>query len=393
MKKILLFVLCTAPVLAWAADNIKMVTYFPVPYMRYENLTISQENGKGGICTTGLLNQCTVVAGNEFNVKGSAQVDKDLNLRFPSTVADKRLDTKTLTVGSSTPAEKVYSKFAHSVNLGEVNPGTSGLFTLRVDSVPNGINDFKIETLTGGNTVSFPASTCPDGNISWRYLTIDGVAGVYLTCGGPVTPKCKATVSDVTVMTSTHTGAQRFVYDSEDSCDNDHQAEFTVSNMNDAPVNLCAKGSCTDYFNRDYYEHWDFDSSEYFYYLQGDRTGIYGGTDVDSHLVPTWEEGKQCDYEYYGAYGPEQNGAGLTRCSSEFEDGGYVYTHHHYSVIDVCNTLFGGDKRTATVETPCWDGVHDDGMYYDHWCVYKLICRSFAAEKKRVWTFQYEGID
>ena len=68
MKRILGLLLFILSVPCFAADNIKMVTYFPVPYLAYNEL------GVVGTCDLGLMGTCGLDAGKYLSVRPNAGV-------------------------------------------------------------------------------------------------------------------------------------------------------------------------------------------------------------------------------------------------------------------------------------------------------------------------------
>ncbi len=57
----------------YAENNIRMVTYFPVPYVSYNDLEVV------GTCDAGLMDVCNLEIGNELKVFTKNNDSRDLN--------------------------------------------------------------------------------------------------------------------------------------------------------------------------------------------------------------------------------------------------------------------------------------------------------------------------
>ena len=187
MKKILwVFLGFLLPMGASAADNnIKMVTYFPVPYASYNDL------GVVGSCDVGLGNSCELNAGKGLTVmKNSNASDtralnsgslilKKGNLSLDSSYTSSQIEGTTLKVGDSLDYTSTSDLTFTDLQVGTVN---SSLSSVQSDS------GYVYNLELFGQ--SFP--DCDSYDISWKKLTFNNTTGVFLTCGEGVAeePEC-----------------------------------------------------------------------------------------------------------------------------------------------------------------------------------------------------------
>lgn len=193
MKKIILLLLCVCPLAVWAEgeNNIKMVTFFPVPYMTYSNLDVQRTSAnKGGNCDVGLYDSCHIDAAGSFTVDGDVDASgKKLFLEFADGLSGPTINSYRLNSGTNFTTQGTSQfTFKHTTHLGELLSGggtTSPKVSLKtpvLGSATNPMTGITLETFQGGVSSSLPLSSCTS-NISWKKLTIDGVSGVYLVCG------------------------------------------------------------------------------------------------------------------------------------------------------------------------------------------------------------------
>ncbi len=148
---------------AYAADSkITMVTYFPTPYMAYQDVTVS------GPCDMGLINDC------RLNVAKDLQVDS-MSVGQGAALTLKGHDAQADTLKSG--PEGADDSRGSLVFEGNLTVGT----------LPGQVKALETEkgTLTGLNlgTKAFPTCNATGNKISWKNLTINNQAGVYLVCG------------------------------------------------------------------------------------------------------------------------------------------------------------------------------------------------------------------
>lgn len=179
MKKFL-FALCALalalPVAAADANNIKMVTYFPVPYAAYGDLGVT------GTCDVGLMGQCALDAGEGLTVAKAASDSRALNtgsiivrkgtlgLTPQTSVA---LGTQ-LTAGSGTGTGVL--EFSHDLAVTSIN--SSRLAKARA------MNEAQMTSLNMYGH-AFPKCDESGNEISWKKLTLGKKSGVFLVCGTP----------------------------------------------------------------------------------------------------------------------------------------------------------------------------------------------------------------
>ena len=170
MKRlIMIFVSLLGGVCSWAAEdnNIKMVTYFPVPYMSYDNLHVS------GTCDVGFRGNCALQAKNAILVDQLNVTSGKLNLT--SSIASWTLQAGTVTLGTvSSTASNGRVDFKGGLTISTVNDPLKSLQA----------QNATLDNLSLGD-LTFPA--CDDGQdghqISWQTLTIGAQQGVFLVCG------------------------------------------------------------------------------------------------------------------------------------------------------------------------------------------------------------------
>ncbi len=164
------------------ADNIKMVTYFPVPYASYGDLSVS------GTCDVGLLNNCSLDAGEKLNVYKLSSDGRVLNtgsliansgkLDLNSSASSSQINTTSLV--SHNPSGQTAStgvlEFSHDLTVDTIKGASiqSAEATNRADM--DALYLF-------GSSHRFPTCDGTDHKMSWQKLTVDGKSGVFLVCG------------------------------------------------------------------------------------------------------------------------------------------------------------------------------------------------------------------
>lgn len=191
MKKFIWVVSCLFfAVHGWAANNIKMVSYFPIPYASYSDLKVE------GVCDLGLLGKCELKA-------GSLTVDS----ADPTQTAKMQVNSGTLKLDPAvgvTP--KIAVDFLHAGNVEDFS--TASWFNVEDFLSISGkfLDQDKIKGLSAteatlrqvalrgkdGAFLNIPSCAATDNEINWKNLTIDGRQGVYLICGnGPMEQSCE----------------------------------------------------------------------------------------------------------------------------------------------------------------------------------------------------------
>lgn len=170
------------------ADNIKMVTYFPVPYASYGDLSVS------GTCDVGLLNNCSLDAGEKLNVYKLSSDGRVLNtgsliansgkLDLNSSASSSQINTTSLVShnpGGQTASTGVL-EFSHDLTIDTIKGATiqSAEATNRADM--DALYLF-------GSSHRFPTCDGTGHKMSWQKLTVDGKSGVFLVCGEGTKPE------------------------------------------------------------------------------------------------------------------------------------------------------------------------------------------------------------
>ncbi len=180
MKRILGLLLFILSVPCFAADNIKMVTYFPVPYLAYNEL------GVVGTCDLGLMGTCGLNAGKYLSVRPNAGVAqsglnrgvlalKGSELDLQSTALAPHVQSYVLRVGDqpTSKAQEALLTFRHRLEVGSLQ---GDLQSIEAD------NTAYMDSLTlFGST--FPTCTLNNHKIGWKRLTFDQHESTFLVCG------------------------------------------------------------------------------------------------------------------------------------------------------------------------------------------------------------------
>lgn len=223
-----------------AASNIKMVTYFPVPYASYNDLKVS------GTCDVGLLGKCDLDAGSSLNIsKDAAQPGRAYN--------EGKLDVLrgTLALNGSGSAYGETMQFGtNSVSGGELQfkhnldvtnmPG-SAITSIQVS------NQAKLNKLNLFDKYDFPGCDGTGNEINWKRMTVNGAEGVFLVCGAGTEVSCKGTKAELTNVELPMATAQGI-----DTCDGNvgivNAAGTGYYSGSEPSADLCNRGSCDDYY-------------------------------------------------------------------------------------------------------------------------------------------------
>lgn len=170
MKKLFLMLVMSAFILPLAAENnIKMVTYFPVPYVNYNDLEVTDTLDIGlKAGQTGFLN----AAGKQITVGGNMIMPTGRLSLLSGNIAANDL----LSVGSTSLADGMGElQFNHNLTINsQANTYTSVEAT---DTANLGAGKLFL------NNKQFPACNNGTRNMSWQVVTMNGVSRVYLACG------------------------------------------------------------------------------------------------------------------------------------------------------------------------------------------------------------------
>ncbi len=188
MKKLILMLLLLSPVCIWA-DNMSMVTYFPVPYVTYQNLNVQQDSNKGGMANLGIFGQqFNLAVDRNIEVKGNVDLgNSNIRLGQDMTIAVQKFYAGTQSGYTSKPT---YMSFPHNVSVAGVNLCSSCTLTIKADQLSTVLKKLNMETTAKNKKIEFPASSCDDKYMHWTDLEMDGSRGLFLTCGNGVEPDC-----------------------------------------------------------------------------------------------------------------------------------------------------------------------------------------------------------
>ena len=160
---------------SFAADNnIKMVTYFPVPYAAYGDLGVT------GTCDVGLMGQCALDAGKSLTVAKATSDSRALNTG--SIIVRKGTlglnPASSLAIGTSITAGSGIGsgvlEFSHDLAVTNINSS-------RI-SKGRAMNEAQLDSLNMYGH-AFPVCDATNHEISWKNLTIGKKSGVFLVCG------------------------------------------------------------------------------------------------------------------------------------------------------------------------------------------------------------------
>ena len=186
MKQFLTVFFCLfLSITGYAENKIKMVTYFPVPYVAYSKVNVTKQ------LDVGLTSACSMNLG--CTESGNA------GLNVTNTVLKKgKLELNTATAVSGSTA---------SIGSGSGSGSMNFSSNLRVNTLNDGVsveaNNITVDTLKlfpNRITTDFPscASTGAPGapNISWQKLKLKDKEEVYLMCGNAKEAEPEADCSD-----------------------------------------------------------------------------------------------------------------------------------------------------------------------------------------------------
>lgn len=178
-------------VCGWA-DNIKMVSYFPIPYASYSDLKVTDT------CDVGLMNECILdvqnlkveksseaVPNNELNTGALFFINGNISLNYTGTSAPSQILSENLIVGD---VSQTLSRANLNVGKDLVIDGSFLTNEQTITSLYGKEVTIKGLNLKGYNDtwLSFPKCDATDNEISWADLKINGVEGIYLTCGAGI---------------------------------------------------------------------------------------------------------------------------------------------------------------------------------------------------------------
>lgn len=222
MKKIVvLLALCLASTASFSQNTMRMVTYFPVPYVAYNDIEVTQ------FCEVGLLNQCNMalgpgdttqnpytlnvykntengVAGNKLNTGVLNVTSGTLNLN--SEGVNNKITGNTLEAGAGSVQSNSEIGFEHQLNVS----GTNNVPSRSVSSQTNAqIKEIKMFPDRVANNLP----GCAEG-VTWQRIQVGAsntgaLDEVFLVCGSPVINQvCKSAKPTTERTCSTGCGKQ-----------------------------------------------------------------------------------------------------------------------------------------------------------------------------------------
>lgn len=220
-----------------AADNIKMVTYFPVPYASYGDLSVT------GTCDVGLTGSCRLDAGNGLTISRDSSITSSMSpalnrgklivtqgeLSLDSSTSNSKIQAGRLMAGDPSSVDSSFGKaeFSHNLSVGSINSNK-----LRTLTAQRNAKLTDLYLFSSANDHRFPVCDATSNAISWQNLTIDGTSGVFLTCGAGEN-NCE----------DFYSAEEETTKSAVDTCDGSTSSKFTCSGE--------AK-DCTDVFTKIY---------------------------------------------------------------------------------------------------------------------------------------------
>ena len=210
-----------------AEDNkMKMVTYFPVPYVAYSQVQVSDQMDVGLNASCQLNLGCLENTSSSLDAKRvNLKKGKLFLLREGSVSGDLTNERTSIGLGNGA-AEVDFDR----LSVGTLNNGLS----IQADTFsPSTLNLFPAQA---GKGSSFPA--CSGRTISWQKLKLKDKEEVYLVCGAPEQLPCPPTNNGKTTYTEScgtgYTGSITYTwntstckYDKKDTCKAVEPESFT----------------------------------------------------------------------------------------------------------------------------------------------------------------------
>ena len=201
-----------------AEDNkMKMVTYFPVPYVAYSQVQVSEQMDVGLNASCQLNLGCLENTSSSLNATRVNLQKGNLFLLREGSVSGYLTNNRT-SIGSGNGAAEVNFD---RLSVGTLNNGLS----IQADTFSP--STLKLFPDQAGNGSSFPV--CSGRTISWQKLKLKDKEEVYLVCGDPEQLPCPPTNNGKTTYTEScgtgYTGSITYTwntstckYDKKDTC-------------------------------------------------------------------------------------------------------------------------------------------------------------------------------
>lgn len=190
MKYLIVLSLLLVPLLLFAENKIKMVTYFPVPYVAYSKVNAQKQ------LDVGLISDC------QMNL-GCTTADGFPTDRYPLNVTTANLNKGKLELNNASAVKSTNVMLGSGAGEADMDFKTN----LRLETLQNGyslesdamtVDELKLfvsHMRAGGEKFPSCAATGAEGapQISWQKLKLKGTEEVYLMCGLGVQGACEPT--------------------------------------------------------------------------------------------------------------------------------------------------------------------------------------------------------
>ena len=181
MKRIFiaLSLLCV-PLLAFSENKIKMVTYFPVPYVAYSKINASKQ------LDIGLTSACEMNLGcsesGALGIRPLQATTVNLNRGKLDLNTASAVKSTNVTLGSGSGEANI--DFSANLRIGTLNNGYS---LEAADMTVDELKLFASHMRTGGEKFPSCAATGASGapQVSWQKVKLKKAEEVYLVCGSP----------------------------------------------------------------------------------------------------------------------------------------------------------------------------------------------------------------
>lgn len=184
MKRVLLLLACFSAVAGFAAQStMNMVTYFPVPYVSYNNIYVNNQLdvGLGNVCDWTVGNS-SLTSRSGLTVTNKTAVTGKLTLNTPLIVS-----SGLVTIGGNGSSSTPGVKFKKNLRIASMSGGFQSIQTKTLDVGGYGIelfpDKFDLEDKSE-EAVSKSLTNCGNTCVHWEKLTRkDGTKGIYLVYG------------------------------------------------------------------------------------------------------------------------------------------------------------------------------------------------------------------
>ncbi|WP_428071908.1 hypothetical protein, partial [Candidatus Avelusimicrobium alvi] len=273
---IALSLLCV-PLLAFSENKIKMVTYFPVPYVAYSKINASKQ------LDIGLTSACEMNLGcsesGALGIRPLQATTVNLNRGKLDLNTASAVKSTNVTLGSGSGEANI--DFATNLRIGTLNNGYS---LEAADMTVDELKLFASHMKSGGEKFPSCAATGASGapQVSWQKVKLKKAEEVYLVCGNPQESVCNPPSGEATSQScpSGYTGTQTRTWNYSTCSWNAWQGTCTkINNCSDTSYKAANKSECCPSMpNTDtvcYKWHWEFVESydDYWFPTEGSHGG------------------------------------------------------------------------------------------------------------------------